>query len=177
MDALPSVAADGAPNALEWFCLEPSGSANNASTPAPSGCAPLESTLQAAGCTSDASDCMLNITLSAADGSWVRERVQPLTDPKALALPAATLHVEVLPAGDAVLVTAVGGVALWVLLTSTAAGRFDGQFARRRAGASEDRPLRALDPATPRAEKLTAESVRAEHLAEHLAPPAAVPSS
>ena len=40
----------------------------------------------AGGCAPDGSDCLLNITITGADGLIISERVQPLTAPGSLAL-------------------------------------------------------------------------------------------
>ena len=75
------------------------------------------------------------------------------------------------PSGDAVVVRASGGVATWVVLTTTAAGRFEENGFFLRPGEERAVPFVPLDPDGPPAEPLTAASVRVEHLAEHLPPP------
>jgi len=176
---LPSEGPPHAPNALHWACVAEQQPANSSSreqrvveAAEPSSishCAALVDVLKLAGCKQDATDCLLNVSITSADGAIKSEHLQPLVAPKDLAFRAnTTLDLEVLPTGDAVIVRAKGGVALWVVLTSTAAGRFVDNGFFLRPGEVRKIGFVPLDSDLPLVERLTWSSVRVEHFAEHM---------
>ncbi|CAE8603209.1 unnamed protein product, partial [Polarella glacialis] len=94
-----------------------------------------------AGCERHGADCLLNVTTSRLDGSRMVESIRPMISPANLTLPSAKVSLLVLARGAGatvvalhpqVAVSAEGGVALWVVLTTLAEGRFsdNGFFVR-----------------------------------------------
>ena len=119
VELLHGARAAGAPNALKWFCLatedqpeqpqqqrpQPQQAQQQAQQPPPpqhgspaaggaapalERCAGLAGVMRAGGCAPDGSECLLNITITGADGRRISERLQPLTAPGNLALSPAT---------------------------------------------------------------------------------------
>jgi len=95
---------------------------------------------------------------------------EPPAHPRNSRLARGRLSVRVRPSGDGAVVRASGGVAAWVVLTTTAAGRFEENGFFLRPGEERAVNFVPLDPDGAPAEPLTAASVRVEHLDEHLLP-------
>lgn len=114
------------PAAAQWYCAA-------TGTPAPSGGAacPSWSTVLAAvnlGCSPDGSDCLLTTRLADTAGASLDAHTLLLTSPALMRLPSssvtATLGAARADGSTPVTLSAQGGAALYVTLTSTAQGRF-----------------------------------------------------
>jgi beta-mannosidase len=120
VQTVPVALARGAA-AQEWFCL---GAGSNITA----GCTPLANVLTAAGCGVSGSDCFLVLnTTSAATGAVTDLNWQVLTAPGNLTLPAAHVTFAVgQPNADGTVPVTVSAdaTALYVYLSTTAAGRF-----------------------------------------------------
>ena len=152
--------------AFQYACMGGSGSPFNST------CPPISAVLGAAGCKGDGSDCVAYVrVVEGGSGVAVDENLQLLAPPYKLALPAAAVSAAVeegVPprAGDgarSILVTS-DAVALYVLLTSLAQGRFEDNFFLLPGGQVRTWfiPFEGFD-----AGELT-ESLRVEHVAMYL---------
>ena len=148
--------------------IEPDPTACCAVCNATAGCAPLAGWLAARGCARDGSDCVLRVEVVDDAGAVVLETAVALAAPGAVALPpgaAAAVSVAVAPAANAdgsVNVTVSSAAsAMWVHLTTAAAGRFsDSAFHLWGAG---ERVV-AFIPWEPGAADALGDTLRVEHL-------------
>jgi beta-mannosidase len=154
------VALPRGPAAALWDCL----TGGNATT----GCAPLADWLAARGCARDGTDCVVRVAVVDAAGAVALETTVALAAPGAVALPpgtAAAVTAAVARAANAdgsVNVTvAAAASAMWVHLTTAAAGRFS-DSAFHLFGASE-RTV-AFIPWDADAAAAFADTLRVEHL-------------
>ena len=152
---------------IAWLCA----AGGNVSDGA--GCAPLAPALAAAGCSAGGDDCVLSVALTAPGGAALASNYLLLAAPGAIALPAAALVTAAAADapnadGSTNVTVATSATALFVTLTTEAAGRFSAN-AFHVFGARGSLVVRFIpfeeggsDPAT------LAATLRVEHLGEYL---------
>lgn len=165
LGSIPLALPRGA-NAFAWACvdgsaLSPAGACLGTNWPA---------ALTAAGCAANGTDCYALSRVTAADGSIASENPQLLVVPGLLAFPAAAVTAAVAGApnadGSVNVTLASTATALYVTLTTAAAGRFSPNvFMMPGAGGSTVRfvPFGA----TPADLPLLAETLRVDHVAAY----------
>jgi beta-mannosidase len=152
---------------LAWLC------AAGGNATAEAGCGLLAPALAAAGCGAGGDDCVLSVALTAPSGAVLASNYLLLAAPGALALPPAALVTAAAadapnPDGSTNVTVATSATAMFVTLTTEAAGRFSAN-AFHVFGATSGLVVRFLpfeeggsDPATLDA------TLRVEHMGEYL---------